>query len=97
MTWRNAQGQVGAGAAVPLTADTGYFWFFTSTNVEMVVKLLSTCAINQRFWVFAGGLTDVSVTMTVTDTANGTLKVYTNALGTPFQPIQDTGAFATCP
>lgn len=97
VTWRNAQGQVGAGAAVPLTADTGYFWFFTSTNVEMVVKLLSTCAINQRFWVFAGGLTDVSVTMTVTDTANGTLKVYTNALGTPFQPIQDTGAFATCP
>lgn len=97
VTWRNAQGQVGSGAAVPLTADTGYFWFFSSTNVEMVVKLLSTCAINQRFWVFAGGLTDVSVTMTVTDTSNGTLKVYTNALGTPFQPIQDTGAFATCP
>ena len=97
VTWRNAQGQVGAGNAVSLTADTGYFWFFSASNVEMVVKLLSTCAINQRFWVFAGGLTDVSVTMTVTDTANGTLKVYTNALGTPFQPIQDTGAFATCP
>jgi hypothetical protein len=97
VTWRNAQGQVGAGNAVSLTADTGYFWFFSASNVEMVVKLLSTCAINQRFWVFAGGLTDVSVTMTVTDTANGTIKVYTNALGTPFQPIQDTNAFATCP
>jgi hypothetical protein len=96
-TWRNPQGQIGQGMAITLTPDTGYFWFFSSTNVEMVVKVLATCALNQRFWVFAGGLTDVQVTLTVTDTNNGTVKVYNNPQSTAFQPIQDTQAFATCP
>jgi hypothetical protein len=29
--------------------------------------------------------------------SNSTVKVYVNNLNTPFQPIQDTSAFATCP
>jgi hypothetical protein len=45
----------------------------------------------------AGGLTDVNVILTVTDTQTGVIKTYTNPQGTPFQPIQDTDAFATCP
>jgi len=32
-----SQGRSGHGAAVPLTSDTGYFWFFTGTNVELHV------------------------------------------------------------
>jgi hypothetical protein len=35
--------------------------------------------------------------MTVTDTLTGLARSYTNPQGTPFQPIQDTGVFATCP
>ena len=96
-TYQTAQGQSGAGNGVRLTSDTGYFWFFNQNNVEMVVKVLNACSLNSRYWVFAGGLTNVKVTMTVTDTNNGTVKTYTNPLGTPFQPILDTGAFATCP
>ena len=46
----------GTGTAVPLTSDTGYFWFFGSSNVEAVIKVLNACSLNQRFWVFAGGL-----------------------------------------
>ena len=81
-----------------MTGDTGYFWFFSSNNVEMVVKTLNACGLPPgRFWVFAGGLTDVNVVMTVTDTQTGTVKTYTNPQGTAFQPIQDTSAFATCP
>jgi hypothetical protein len=72
-------------------------WFFSSVNVETVVKVINACALNNRFWVFAGGLTDVRVDLKVTDTKNGTVKTYVNPLGAPFQPIQDTSAFATCP
>jgi hypothetical protein len=96
-TWQTSGGQTGNGQAVPLTTDSGYFWFFGSSNVEMVVKVIDACTSYQRFWVFAGGLTDVKVNLTVTDTKNGTVKTYTNPLGVAFQPIQDTNAFATCP
>ena len=96
-SFRTTSGQTGNGNAVRLTSDTGYFWFFDANNVEMVVKVLNACGLNSRYWVFAGGLTNVQVTTTVTDTNNGTVKTYTNSLGTPFQAIQDTGAFATCP
>ena len=65
--------------------------------VEMVVKALNACTFNSRFWVFAGGLTDVNVVMTVTDTLSGVVKTYTNPQSTAFQPILDTAAFATCP
>jgi hypothetical protein len=87
----------GAGHAVPLSTDTGYFWFFNSGNVEMVIKVLDGCAVNNRYWVFAGGLTDTRVRITVTDTLRGVTKPYANPQGTAFRPIQDTSAFATCP
>jgi hypothetical protein len=87
-----------AGQAVPLTADTGYFWFFAPSNVEMVVKVLNGCALNQSYWVFAGGLTDVDVVWTVTDTNFGVVKTYVNPPGTRFAPVQDTQfQVALCP
>lgn len=79
-----------------LTADTGYLWFFDASNVEAVVKVLDGCAFNDRYWVFAGGLTDVEVELTVTDTSTGAARTYHNPANTKFQPIQDTDAFATC-
>ncbi len=90
-------GNSGSAKTVQLTADTGYLWFFGSSNVEAVIKVLDACNFNSRFWVFAGGLTDVNVELTVTDTQTGTVKTYTNPGHTPFKPIQDTSAFATCP
>jgi YVTN family beta-propeller protein len=95
--WRTSQGLSGSGQALPLTAETGLFWFFASTNLEMVVKVLDGCGANGHYWVFAGGLTNVGVTLRVEDTKTGQTRTYTNPLGTPFRPIQDTGAFASCP
>ncbi len=95
--WRTAQGASGRGRAVPLTADTGYFWFFSPDNVEEVVKVHDGCGLNQRRWVFAAGLTNVRVVTRVTDTHTGAVKTYTNPQGRPFRPLQDTGAFAACP
>jgi hypothetical protein len=96
-TWSTNQGDSGVGTAVPLTEDTGYFWFFSQTNVEMVIKVLDACSFSDHFWVFAGGLTDVEVTLTVVDSLTGAARNYTNPQSTPFQPIQDTEAFTTCP
>ncbi|NJL29470.1 MAG: hypothetical protein HC897_17080, partial [Thermoanaerobaculia bacterium] len=91
-------GETGMAHAVSLTEDAGYFWFFDDDNVEVVVKVLDGCfAAEPRFWVFAAGLTNVEVLLRVTDTETGAVKEYRNPLATPFQPILDTGAFATCP
>ena len=92
-----AEGPSTAASAVPLTSDTGYFWFFDPTNVEVITKVLNGCATNGHYWVFAAGLTNLGVQITVTDTLKGTQKTYSNPLGTAFPPIQDTSAFATCP
>ncbi len=93
VAWTTSDGRAGSGQAVPLTSDTGYFWFFLSSNVEMIIKVVPGCTLNSRYWVFAGGLTNVNVVITVTDTLTGTVKTYTNPQGTAFQPIQDTSAF----
>lgn len=93
--WRTSD-RSGQGQGVLLTPDTGYFWFFGSDNVEVVVKVLDACSFNNRFWVFSGGLTDVGVTLKVTDTVTNATKEYTNPLSTPYRPITDTNALATC-
>ncbi len=87
----------GFAGKVKLTADTGYLYFFNPSNVEAVVKVLNACSFNNRYWVFAGGLTDVRTVITVTDTQRNAVRTYINPQGTPFEPIQDTSAFATCP
>ena len=61
-----------------------------------MVKTLDGCGLNSKWWVFAGGLTNVAVTLKVTDTKTATVKTYHNPPSTTFLPIQDTSAFATC-
>jgi hypothetical protein len=96
--WQTNAGNSGAGQAVPMTSDTGYFWFFGADNVELVVKVLNGCALpNPSYWVFASGLTNVGVDLTVLDTKTGIVKTYHNPLNQPFVAIQDTAAFSTCP
>jgi hypothetical protein len=98
VAWRTPQGQAGAGNGVRLTGDTGYFWFFNSTNVEIVLKVLDACPTAfERYWVFIAGLTNVEVEITVVDTVADEERTYFNPLDRPFEPIQDTSAFATCP
>jgi hypothetical protein len=96
-TWKTTDGRSGSATGVALTSDTGYLWFFGASNVEVVLKVLNGCGLDNHYWVFAGGLTNVQVVLTVLDTVRGTSTVYHNPQGMAFQPIQDTGAFATCP
>lgn len=93
--WQTAQGATGSGQGVELTPQTGYFWFFDPGNVELTVKVIDACALSNRFWVFASGLTNVKVDLTVVDTRTGRTKLYANPLNRTFAPILDTNAF-TC-
>jgi plastocyanin len=96
--WQKPDLSEGEGNAVPLTGDSGYFWFFDSSNIEAVTKVLNGCGIDNAYWVFAAGLTNVAVHVTVTDTKTGAVYTRDNAQGAAFEPIQDTGAFpASCP
>jgi hypothetical protein len=97
VTYRAPDGNAGSGHPVALTDDSGYFWFFDSGNVEIVVKVLDGCGVDGRFWVFASGLTDVEAVLSVTDATTGEHRDYTNPGGRAFSSVQDTAAFATCP
>ncbi len=90
------RGNSGGGNPIRLTDDTGYFWFFSDDNVELVIKVLNGCRLNDRFWIFAAGLTDVEVTLRVEDTETNQVWDFKNPQGNAFPPVQDTSAFATC-
>ena len=94
LDWETEDERTGAGKAMPLTGDTGLFWFFDPANMEIVIKVLDGCAVNGNRWVFAGGLTNVAVEMTVVDSQTGAARTYGNRLGSPFRPIKDTTTFA---
>ena len=79
------------------SADSGLFWFFSPNNLEMLVKVLDGCGINDRVWVFAAATTDVEYILRVTDTKTGEEKEYANAAGNAADAVTDTDAFAACP
>ncbi|RPI27089.1 MAG: hypothetical protein EHM61_09700 [Acidobacteria bacterium] len=74
--WVTPDGSSGQAGAVGLTNDSGYFWFFVPTNVELVVKALDGRGTNGHFWVFFGALTDVQYRIKATDTQTGAVRYY---------------------
>ncbi len=95
--WRSFDGSTGSGRVVPVGSDdSGLLWFFETGNWEVLIKVLDGCALNDRFWVFAGATSTVEYTLRVTDTATGAVREYFNPLGIAAAAITDTDAFATC-
>ncbi len=91
--WEDFDGNTGPGrAGLVTTEDTGSFWFFGPSNVELVVKSIDGRQNNGNFWIFFGSLTNVTFDMTVTDTQSNLSKVYTNPAGN-FASVGDTEAF----
>ena len=81
---------------VKLTGDSGYFWFFNSANIEVVIKVLGGCGINEPTGCSRRASPTSRSRSRVTDTESDTTKTYVNTLGVAFAPIQDTSAF-DCP
>ena len=92
--WRTADGESGAGQVASVgTADSGLFWFFSSTNWELLVKVLDGCRVNGHHWVFGAATTDVGYRVTVTDTESGSVRRYWNEPGQAAAAIADVTAF----
>ena len=87
----------GDASVVVAGPDSGIFWFFSSSNWEVMVKTLNACGLNNRYWVFSAATTNVFYRMVVFDVRTGTRKVYFNYPGPPAPAVTDTSAFATCP
>jgi PKD repeat protein len=89
--WKSSTSS-GSATAVPVTADTGEFWFLSSNNIELVLKVVDGTSFNGHFWVFYGALSDLEYTITVTDTNTGAVKTYHNPQGTTAS-VADVNAF----
>jgi hypothetical protein len=90
------------GIATPVrigSTDTGLFWFFDEQNWEVMIKILDACGLNDRYWVYAAGLTDRGHRIRILDSRHPELgiKTYTRALGPPAPAITDTNALGGCP
>lgn len=87
------------GIATPVrtgSTDTGLFWFYNDRNWEVMAKVIRGCGLNNRWWFFAGALTDQRYRIIVHDTQTGVQKQYNNTQGVRSPAIADTNAFA-CP
>jgi hypothetical protein len=81
----------------PFISGSGIFWFFSSTNWEVMVKVLNGCGLNNRWWVFSAATTNVFYRVEVTDVTRGETKIYFNYPGPPAPAVTDTDALAVCP
>jgi hypothetical protein len=79
--WKTRQGDEGQGTPVALSEQTGLFWFFNPSNIELIVKVLDGRPLNGNVWVFYGALSDVEYLLRVTDTATGAVRFYRNEQG----------------
>ncbi|MEM7587278.1 MAG: matrixin family metalloprotease [Acidobacteriota bacterium] len=96
--WEDFDNNTGFGQVDPMqSSDSGLMYFFDPENLEVLVKVLDGCAVNNRVWVFAAATTTVRYTLEVTDTVTGAVQRYTNPLGNSSDAITDTDAFMSCP
>ncbi len=96
-TWRDFEGAEGPFRFVPSTDDSGLAWFFSESNVEVLIKVLNGCPLNGHFWVFFAASTNVGFTIEVTDLQAGVGRTSENPSGVVPLATTDVTAFATCP
>lgn len=71
------------------SSESAVFLTYSSTNWEIVAKVLNACGVNGRYWVFSAGATSVSYSITFQDHGRGLLVRYPNASC----PLSDTSTF----
>jgi len=95
MSWTDPNdGQVKPAFNQKLSQDSGALWFTAPSNLEVLVKVLDACGLNQHRWFFGAASTDLAFEITVRETATGTVRTYSNTPSTPALAITDTSAFS---
>jgi ELWxxDGT repeat protein len=90
--WRAPVAAAGDAASIPLTTDTGAYWFFGPDNIELILKAIDGGGFNGHEWIFYGALSNVEYSIDVTDTATGHARRYFNPAGR-FASVGDIHAF----
>ena len=89
-------GKTASGKATPQNDLFGYFSIPDLTNnpqnPEVFIKILDGTKINGRYWVFYGGLTDLTYTITIQDNVTKRIRQYSKPAGSPCGGF-DTKAF----
>ena len=79
--WANPRdGSSGMGHAKRLGKDSGAFWFFSPTNLEVTVKILDGRAVNGHWWVFIASMTDLAFEVDISR-SGGPVKTYVQTAG----------------
>lgn len=96
---QDLNGFVFRGLGCRLTAASGYFYFFDRGNVEVPMKMLNGCfgGSPASHWVFAAGLTNFGVEISIFDLFTGVRKSYLNPTGNFFSLIIDQQTPFPCP
>ncbi len=82
--WKTPNGATGVARKVETgSQESGLFYFFDPNNWELLVKVLDGCGLNQRFWVFTAGTTDVEYLLKVEDRWTGKVRTYFNRAARP--------------
>jgi hypothetical protein len=90
-TW-SVGGRSGTASAIPIAANTGGFWFFDPSALDLTVKVVDGRPINGHVWFFYAALSDAGYSITVTDTRTGLVKTFANPAGR-LASVADTSAF----
>ncbi len=75
-----------------LSANNAAFYFQDNTNLELFVKMLNACGANGTYWVFASGLTNQGIEVTIEDSLSDRTLTISNPLGRLFPSFVSTTA-----
>ncbi len=89
--WTVSESNTGSGTAVSLTNESGYFWFFSEDNIELIFNTYDGRGVNGNFWYFFSVTNNVEYEVRVTDTITNETQVYANPLGSFPPATLDTG------
>jgi hypothetical protein len=81
--------------ATPFSDNTGFFTTVVAGNVDVVVKLVDFCSLNNTWSTYIGGTTDLGVKITITDTSTGRVYPASNSHGNAWNLIR--GVAFSCP
>ncbi len=93
MCYETYSGQVGEARDFGLdSSQSALLYFFKRDNVEVLIKVLDGCGVNDHRWVFVAPVTDLAFNLYV-ESPDGQRWLHTNRLGKTASAASDVAAF----